>query len=90
MTAKQKAKLLTNKYFADYGERNAETGKFDLCIVSMGRAKNCALICINEMIDHTYTFGNETVKDVNGKYTLTRTRIDDPFLKQVKQEIEKL
>ena len=47
MKAKEKAKELVKKFFNDYGEKNKD-GSFDICIVSIVRAKQCALICVEE------------------------------------------
>ena len=68
MTAKDKAKELVDKFLdvddgIDYGS---------CCGVTLYQAKQCALICVNEMLAFDLRF------------------FDIEFLKEVKQEIEKL
>lgn len=43
MTEEEKAKELIERFHKDYGEKLPD-GTFVLCIVSIGRAKQCALI----------------------------------------------
>jgi hypothetical protein len=65
MTAKEKAKELVEKYYAfiDFSEVYQPSSK---------SAKQCALICVDEMLQFDLRF------------------FDIEFLKEVKQEIEKL
>jgi hypothetical protein len=50
MTPKEKAVQMVNKYINDYGEKMPD-GSFMLCIVSYGRAKQCALIAWEEVFE---------------------------------------
>ena len=83
MTPKEKAKELVDRYFNDYGE-TMPNGKFILCIVSTGRAKQCALICVDEIIKSRPTMfcGHMNGKDI--------VRKDVESWEEVKREIEKL
>ena len=71
MTAKEKAKELVEKMFSNMpkylqGKIGSET------------AKQCALICVGEMLEMSYS---------GYQYD---AEIEVPFLEEVKQEIEKL
>jgi len=77
MSPKEKAKELVDRYFNDYGEK-MENGKFMLCIVSVGRAKQCALICVDEILE-----GLAYWKDV-------RAKLQEEFWQEVKEKINKL
>jgi hypothetical protein len=79
MTPKEKAQGMVNKYLNDYGEKMPD-GSFMLCIVSYGRAKQCALIAVDEIQSNIeeWDFMND-----NGE-------IHIQFWRKVKQEIESL
>jgi len=65
MTAKDKAKELVHRF--RIGDRNMKS-----------KAKQCALICVDEMLEMSYS---------GYQYD---AEIEVPFLEEVKQEIEKL
>ena len=77
MKEKAKAKELVDKYLTDYGEKE-ENGSFTLCIVSIGRAKQCALIAVDLMLAEL----DEFLLDEKAGFV--------HYFELVKQEINKL
>ena len=61
-TPKDKAIELVSRFFNDYGEKRPD-GKFDLCIVSKGRAKQCATIATEELIESWKSYLNMEMYD---------------------------
>ena len=74
MTPKEKAKELVQVYFKEVSDANP----LEDILVS---AKRCALICVNEMLDFAYDVEWEKKEEAISKLK---------FLKEVKQEIEKI
>ena len=74
MTAKEKAIELCGKFFKPSVFKYEEKQY----LVDEERAKQCALICVDEMLGMSYS-GYEYDSE-----------IEVPFLEEVKQEIEKL
>jgi hypothetical protein len=79
LTPKEKAKKLVQKYLYKVIELSyAETKSKEL-------AKQCALICVNELIDKTQSI--EWLKENNLRFDFEYTQ---EYHLEVKQEIEKL
>ena len=74
MTAKEKANELVQVYFNEVSDANP----LEDILVS---AKRCALICVNEMLEFAYDIEWEKKEEAISKLK---------FLKEVKQEINKL
>ena len=74
MTAKEKANELVQVYFNEVSDANP----LEDILVS---AKRCALICVDEMIESAYDIEWEKKEEAISKLK---------FLKEVKQEINKL
>lgn len=74
MTLQEKAKEIVDKFSKSYGEKRPD-GKIDLCIVSIGRAKQCALIAVDEILNF---YKNDIPQQ------------DIEYWQQVKEEIQKL
>ena len=70
MTAKEKAKELVDKFLNE--QNNTE---------EISEAKQCALICVDEILEFTYDIEWEKKEEAISKLK---------FLKEVKQEINKL
>ena len=70
MTAKEKAKELVDKFLNE--QNNTE---------EISEAKQCALICVDEMLEFAYDIEWEKKEEAISKLK---------FLKEVKQEINKL
>ena len=70
MTAKEKAKELVDKFLNE--QNNTE---------EISEAKQCALICVDEMLEFAYDIEWEKKEEAISKFK---------FLKEVKQEINKL
>ena len=71
MTAKAKAIDLVNKF----------QWKWDIARMSLVNSKQCALICVDEMLEFAYDIEWEKKEEAISKLK---------FLKEVKQEINKL
>ena len=70
MTAKEKAKELVDRFLNEQNDT-----------AEISQAKQCALICVNEMLYFAYDVEWEKKEEAISKLK---------FLKEVKQEIEKL
>ena len=70
MTAKEKAKELVDKFLNE--QNNTE---------EISEAKQCALICVDEILEFAYDIEWEKKEEAISKFK---------FLKEVKQEINKL
>ena len=75
MTPKEKAKDLVNRFFIEVDSYYVED------IVSQPKAKQCALVCVDEMLEFAYDIEWEKKEEAISKLK---------FLKEVKQEINKL
>jgi len=73
MTPQEQAKQLVDKFFNDYGDKEKD-GSVTLCIVSKGRAKQCALIAVEAINDAINTLGYTNLA----------------YWQEVKKEIEQL
>lgn len=82
MKPKEKAEQIVSKYMTDYGEKMPD-GSFMLCVVSIGRAKQCARICCDEILD---CYQREQAE--NRPFSVMK--VNTEYWEQVKEEIEKL
>lgn len=79
MTAEQKARELVEKYDSTL-----------TYLESKSKAKQCALIAVDEILKSPLTFDTEQVKYSDGSYAREYYEIPNRYWTQVKQEIEKL
>ena len=80
-SAQEKAKELVGTYFNDYGEKD-HRGRIMLCIVSTGRAKQCASICVDNIL--------KALEDDKIIYSSEYRFEANDYWNEVKEEIEKL
>lgn len=86
MTPAEKAREIVDRYFNDYGEK-LPNGQFMMCVVSMGRAKQCALIAVDEILE---LFPKMDVsKNHDYQWDLLPNKLHN-YYSQVKEEINKL
>lgn len=84
MTPKEKAQQLVKKYLPNFIEQYDNHG-FDDYDYNEDKAKECALIAVDEIIDAL-----EKYDDRNDTYELQNMDGDFRYWDKVKQEIEKL
>jgi hypothetical protein len=90
MTPKEKAKELVS-LFIKFSLPDDEDGKWESWQLKRRKnAKQCALICCEEIIKEPRMFDSEQVKYSDGYYARSYYEVPNKFWQQVKHEIEKL